>query len=219
MHVSRLEGCNVSKMALSDRFPAFPYGMESTSNRGELLHLIAIAVPFNLCKIGRMLSVAPLTSSDIAEIVAAFVVFGWGGKDRAQYEGYLLEQDAGVRDVLVARTENDFAGYVTWRSDYPPFRDSNIPEVHDLNVLPQDRRKHIGTRLMDEAERLISPRSPVVGIGVGLHSDYGAAQRFYVWPGYVPDARGITSHGTRVGYGDVVSADDDLVLWLIRNLS
>ena len=49
-----------------------------------------------------MLSVAPLTSSDIAEIVAAFAVFGWGGKDRAQYEGYLLEQNAGVRERRVA---------------------------------------------------------------------------------------------------------------------
>jgi ribosomal protein S18 acetylase RimI-like enzyme len=162
--------------------------------------LIAIAVPFSLCKIGDMLSVAPLTSSDIAEIVAAFVVFGWGGKDRAQYEGYLLEQGAGVRDVLVARSENTFVGYVTvkWWSDYPPFRNSNIPEVQDLNVLPQHRRKRIGTRLTDEAERLISPRSPIVGIGVGLHSDYGAAQRLYVLRGYVPDARGITSHGKQV---------------------
>jgi ribosomal protein S18 acetylase RimI-like enzyme len=168
-----------------------------------------------------MLSVAPLTSSDIAEIVAAFAALGWGGKDRAQYEDYLRQQDVGVRDVLIARTENTFAGYVTvnWRPEYPPFRDSNIPEIQDLNVLPQYRRKHIGTRLMDEAERLISTRSLVAGIGVGLHSDYGPAQRLYVLRGYVPDARGITVHGKRVGYGDVVPADDDLVLWLTRNLT
>jgi ribosomal protein S18 acetylase RimI-like enzyme len=168
-----------------------------------------------------MLSVTPLNSSDIAEIVAAFAVFGWGGKDRAQYEGYLSEQDAGVRDVLIARTESTFAGYVTvkWRPEYPPFRDSSIPEIQDLNVLPQYRRKHIGMRLMDEAERLISTRSPVAGIAVALHSDYGAAQRLYVLRGYVPDARGITSHEKRAGYGDVVPVDDDLVLWLTRDLS
>jgi GNAT superfamily N-acetyltransferase len=168
-----------------------------------------------------MLSIAPLISSDIAEIVAAFAVFGSGGKDRARYEGYLREQDAGVRDVLVARTENIFAGYVTvkWWPEYPPFRDSNIPEVQDLNVLPQYRRKHIGARLMDEAERRISTRSPIGGIGVALHSDYGAAQRFYVLRGYVPDARGITSHDKRVGYGDVAPVDDDLVLWLTKDLS
>jgi GNAT superfamily N-acetyltransferase len=168
-----------------------------------------------------MLSVEPLQSSDIAEIVAAFAVLGCGGKDRTQYEGYLREQGAGVRDVLIARTENTFAGYVTikWRPAYPSFRDGNIPEVQDLNVLPRYRRQHIGTRLMDEAERLISTRSSIVGIAVGLHFDYGAAQRLYVLRGYVPDARGITSHEKRVDYGDVVPVDDDLVLWLTRDLS
>jgi GNAT superfamily N-acetyltransferase len=167
-----------------------------------------------------MLSVAPLTSSDIAEIVAAFAALGWGGKDRAQYEDYLRQQDVGVRDVLIARAESTFAGYVTinWQPKYPPFRDSSIPEIQDLNVLPQYRRKRIGSRLMEEAERLVAARGPIAGIGVGLHADYGAAQRLYVLRGYVPDARGITSHGSRIGYGDVVSADDDLVLWLTRNL-
>src|SRR5258708_7441223 len=154
-----------------------------------------------------MLSVSPLASADIAEIVAAFAAHGWAGKDRAQYEGYLLEQNGGARDVLIARIDNTFAGYITvnWRSKYPPFRDSNIPEVQDLNVLPQHRRKHIGTRLMDEAERLIVARSLIAGIGVGLHSDYGPAQRLYVLRGYVPDARGVTSHEKRVCYGDIVS--------------
>jgi GNAT superfamily N-acetyltransferase len=168
-----------------------------------------------------MLSVARLTSADITEIVAAFAVFGWSGKDHAQYAGYLREQEAGVRDVLIARIENTFVGYVTvkWRPEYPPFRDSNIPEIKDLNVLPQHRRKHIGARLMDEAERLISTRSPIGGISVALHSDYGAAQRFYVLRGYVPDARGITSHEKRVGYGDDVPVDDDLVLWLTKDLT
>jgi hypothetical protein len=53
-----------------------------------------------------MLSLAPLHCSDIEGIVAAFAGFGWGGKDRAQYEGYLREQELGVRDVLVARTSH-----------------------------------------------------------------------------------------------------------------
>jgi ribosomal protein S18 acetylase RimI-like enzyme len=167
-----------------------------------------------------MLSVLALTSADVAEVVAAFAGLGWTSKDRAQYEGYLREQNGGVRDILIARVDNTFAGYITvnWRSKYPPFRDSNIPEVQDLNVLPQYRRKHIGTHLMDEAERLISARSLIAGVGVGLHSDYGPAQRLYALRGYVPDARGVTSHEKRVCYGDVVSVDDDLVLWLIRKL-
>ena len=72
---------------------------------------------------------------------------------------------------------------------------------------------------MDEAERLIAERSRICGIGVGLHHDYGAAQRLYALRGYVPDARGITSHGRRVNWGDEAKVDDDLVLWLTKPLS
>ena len=40
--------------------------------------------------------------------------------------------------------------------------------------------------------REVARRSGVVGIGVGLHPGYNAAQRLYVKRGYIPDARGIT---------------------------
>jgi ribosomal protein S18 acetylase RimI-like enzyme len=126
-----------------------------------------------------------------------------------------------VRDVLVARSNGVFCGYVTvyWKPEYPPFREEGIPEVQDFNVLPEFRRLGIGSRLMDEAERLAFMRSPVVGIGFGLHHDYGAAQRLYVRRGYVPDALGITSHGRRVNWGDEVKVDDDLVLFLMKSKS
>ena len=40
--------------------------------------------------------------------------------------------------VLVARTGEQLHGYlkVVWRPDYPPFRSRNIPEIQDLNVVP-----------------------------------------------------------------------------------
>ncbi len=168
-----------------------------------------------------MLTIAPLEASDIDEVVAAFRALGWGGKDRAQYERYLREQADGLRPVRVARWDGVFAGYVTllWRSPYEPFAHENIPEVQDFNVLPAFRRRHIGTALMDEVERLIAARSTIAGIGVGLHRDYGAAQRLYVLRGYVPDARGIASHGRRVDWSDTVPVDDDLVLYLTKRLA
>ncbi len=43
------------------------------------------------------LVVRPLQSCDIAEVVVAFLALGWGGKDTAQFERYLAEQDAGMR--------------------------------------------------------------------------------------------------------------------------
>jgi hypothetical protein len=71
---------------------------------------------------------------------------------------------------------------------------------------------------MDEAEKLVMVRSRIAGIGVGFDPDYGAAQRLYVLRGYVPDANGGISHGTRVKWGDSVTVDDDLVLYLTKTL-
>jgi GNAT superfamily N-acetyltransferase len=167
-----------------------------------------------------MLSIAPLRHSDIVEIAGAFAALGWA-KPAVQYERYLQQQDAGEREVFVARWGGLFAGYVTvlWRSDYPPFAARDIPEVQDFNVLPDFRRRRIGTALMEVAERRILERSPVIGIGVGLYHDYGAAQRLYVLRGYVPDGLGITAHGRRLTWGDEAKVDDDLVLWLTRSVS
>ena len=167
-----------------------------------------------------MLSLAPLQASDIAEIAAAFAALGWN-KPASQYERYLQEQDAAARAVRVARRDGVFAGYVTvlWQAGYEPFAQAHIPEIQDFNVLPDFRRRRVGTALMDTAEVLIAARSPVAGLGVGLHHDYGAAQRLYVLRGYAPDARGITSHGRHVNWGDAAKIDDDLVLWLTKTLS
>ena len=107
-------------------------------------------------------------------------------------------------------------GYVTvkWRSDYPAFAECEIPEIQDFNVLPPFRRRGIGTLLLERAEALIAARSPVVGIGVGLTSDYGPAQRLYARRGYLPDGRGIAATHAAVAPGQVVRVDDDLVLYL-----
>ncbi|HEU5344575.1 MAG TPA: GNAT family N-acetyltransferase [Ktedonobacterales bacterium] len=165
------------------------------------------------------LSIRLLKAEDIQPIAATFAALGWD-KPATQYESYLEEQRRGERVALVAWQRDEFVGYVTivWASGYAPFRDAAIPEISDFNVLPHARRQGIGSRLMDEAERRIAERSPVAGIGVGLFSDYGAAQRLYVKRGYIPDGRGITAHERRVTWGDSVVVDDDLVLWFTKTL-
>ncbi len=165
-----------------------------------------------------MISITRLHSSEIAEVGMALAVLN---KSVEQYQQYFEEQVAGRRLVLIARWDHVVAGYVTvsWLPEYPPFRDAGVPEIQDFNVLPAFRRRAIGTKLMDEAERLILERSFVIGIGVGLHHDYGAAQRLYVKRGYVPDALGITSHGRRVNWGEEAKIDDDLVLWFTKTVS
>jgi GNAT superfamily N-acetyltransferase len=160
-----------------------------------------------------------LEAQDVIPIAAAFTAIGWN-KPASQYERYLSEQINGDRETLVAFAEDVFAGYlnVVWRPSYPPFRESGIPEIQDFNVLPQFRRKGVGSQLMERAERVASERSPIVGIGVGMTADYGAAQRLYVLRGYVPDGRGLVSHNRFPAYGEMVPVDDDLVLHFTKRI-
>jgi GNAT superfamily N-acetyltransferase len=160
-----------------------------------------------------------LSADDVPIIAAAFAAIGWN-KPASQYERYLTEQDCGERVVLVAVCEGVFVGYVTvvWCSGYPPFRDAAIPEIADFNVLPRFRRRGIGSRLLDEAERYIAERSPAAGIGVGLFADYGAAQRLYVRRGYLPDGCGLFAHDHHVAEGETVIVDNDLGLNLTKAL-
>ncbi len=167
------------------------------------------------------LTLRPLQSEDIAEVVAAFAALDWGGKTEAQFERYLAEHEAGTRVTRFAFVGGAFAGYlnVLWQSGYPPFGDALIPEINDFNVLPTVRRRGIGTALMDEAERVIAARFAVAGVGVGMTADYGAAQRLYVRRGYVPDGRGLMTLERPVVYGESVPVDDGLVLYFTKQLA
>lgn len=168
----------------------------------------------------KKISIRELAESDCVTIAEAFTAQGWD-KPASQYLRYWQESLENKRLVLVAEYEGEFAGYVTvvWESNYPPFHAANIPEIVDFNVLIKFRRLHIGTALMDEAEKRISARSAVAGIGVCLHTDYGPAQVLYARRGYVPDGRGVFYHGKYPQYWDQVTIDDDLCLYLTRRVA
>ena len=164
--------------------------------------------------------IRPLESKDIPEIAGAFLELGWN-KPASQYERYFAQQEVGVRDVYVAYVEGQFAGYLTicWESSYRPFFIKSIPEIVDFNVLPQFRRMGIGTQLMDRAEREIAKISSIAGIGVGMTSDYGPAQKLYILRGYVPDGLGLHWRDHHVHYHEDVVVDDDLALYLTKELT
>lgn len=166
-----------------------------------------------------MTEIRELRQEDILKIVQSFKEIGWN-KPASQYERYFKEQAAGKRQVFVAFEDDKFAGYLTvvFKSNYPPFAEKHIPEINDFNVLPEFRRRKIGTKLMDKAEEFISRKSEIAGIGVGLHEDYGAAQRLYVLRGYVPDGRGIVWQNRAPKYGEKVTVDDDLNLYFTKIL-
>lgn len=160
-----------------------------------------------------------LESRDIPQIAKAFQQLGWN-KPASQYKHYLMEQEMEFRDVYVAFIEKQFAGYLTicWTSTYEPFRKDRIPEIVDFNILPEFRRRGIGTKLMDKAETGIAKVSAIAGIGVGMTPDYGAAQRLYVLRGYVPDGRGLHYRGNHTQYGEEIIVDDSLALYLTKEL-
>jgi ribosomal protein S18 acetylase RimI-like enzyme len=158
-----------------------------------------------------------MDESDPETISAAFTAIGWD-KPPAIYQRYLAEQEEGRRLAFAAEWRGEFAGYVTllWVSHYRPFAEREIPEISDLNVLPYHRRQGIGNALLDQAESAASARSRLVGLGVGLYADYGAAQRIYVRRGYLPDGRGVMYRNQPVEPGATIPIDDDATLMLTR---
>lgn len=161
-----------------------------------------------------------LQQDDTPLIVSAFEEIGWN-KPASLFEKYLEEQEKQQRCIWVGFKDGVFLGYVTlkWVSEYASFKQQGIPEISDLNVLPQFRQQGIGSKLLDRAEVEAVKKSPVVGIGVGLFADYGDAQKLYVKRGYRPDGLGVTSHYQPISWGDRVLIDDDLVLWFRKELS
>ncbi|MGI4852042.1 MAG: GNAT family N-acetyltransferase [Janthinobacterium lividum] len=164
-----------------------------------------------------------LKESYIDLIVSNFALHNWP-KPRSIFEKYLEEQEQGRRLIWLAYQNDNgsqsLTGYVTltWHSLYPIFQQAGIPEIMDLNVLPPYRGQGIGSKLLQTAEDCACQKVDEVGIGVGLYSGYGAAQRLYIARGYQSNGQGITYNYQTVNYGDKAPLDDDLILWLTKRL-
>lgn len=161
-----------------------------------------------------------LEENDIDEIASAFKTIGWN-KPKSIYENYFKEQSDNMRSVVVAKENGKFCGYVTikWKSDYDSFVQQSIPEISDLNVLPNYRNHGIGTALINACEVMTKKRGyKNIGLGVGMTADYGNAQRLYVHLGYIPDGRGLHYKYTPLNHNDKTIIDDDLVLFMTKSL-
>lgn len=166
------------------------------------------------------ISLEILTNDAVSQIVEAFKKSDWTTKPTSLFEQYLMEQNEGKQLVWLAYFDSSFAGYVTlkWHSDYQYFIENKIPEICDLNVLPQFIRKGIAAQLISQCEKEVFKKTKVIGIGVGLYADYGSAQIMYIKHGYVPDGKGITYNCQPVPAGNEVKLDDDLILWMTKEL-
>lgn len=115
-------------------------------------------------------------------------------KPLSLFKDYFNEQGLGKREVYIALDDGRIVAYATlvWESPYPPFAKKKIPEIKDLNVVVEYRRKGCGTRLIEHIEkRLRTLGHNIVGIGVGVTADYDAARNLYPKLGYIPDGLGV----------------------------
>ena len=85
-------------------------------------------------------------------------------------------------------------------------------------MLVKFRRRGLGHIMMNVCEQLAATRCDRICLGVGLYRDYGTAQRMYVKRGYVPDGSGVWYGDENIEPGRDVCNDDDLVLFLSKNL-
>ena len=103
----------------------------------------------------RNVTIRPLEEEDCAALARAFAAQGWH-KPEEQYRRYFAEQQAGLRQVLVALWQGELAGYLTLlpQAGAGPFAGKPWPEIADFNVLGKFQRRGIGSKLMDAAEGL-----------------------------------------------------------------
>ncbi len=144
---------------------------------------------------------------------------GWNS-DIRKYEMRLADQKSGKSVSLTAEYLGSPAGYI---NVYPDARNGafggkGYPEIVDFGVLEKYRKMGIGNRLMEVAEKIAGEYADMVYLGVGLHSGYGSAQRMYVKRGYIPDGSGVWYNDAVCGqYADCCN-NDDLVLYLSKQL-
>ena len=132
----------------------------------------------------------------------------------------IANQEKQECSALLALYDDEPAGYVFvyYRCRWGGLANCELPGVVDLFVFEKYRRKKIATLLMDIAERIAKEFSDKVYLDVCLNSEYGAAQRFYIMRGYVPDGKGLYYQEKVCEVNAVCKNDDELTLCLVKEL-
>lgn len=167
------------------------------------------------------LSIEVLTLSEVEGFFALIDALAFS-HHRDYYERCFERQKLGELLIILARAENVLCGYtlLNWQPKYPYFKKCGLPEIQDLNVLRQFRRRGVGEALIQYCENLASDRGhEEMGIGVGLDSSFGAAQRLYARLGYIPDGTGVTYDRKQVAAGEFRPIDENLCLMMTKKLA
>ena len=166
------------------------------------------------------LQIQHIQPGQVDEVTELFTHHVYEG-NRDQAITHLAGHREGEADTLIAYAGGSLAGFLTirWHSNYPGFRDQNIPLIQQIEVFPQFQRRGIASQLMEHAERLIATRARQAGICVGLFDAYGPAQRLYARRGYVPDGQGACQDHRPLKYGETVTITHDLLIWMTKELA
>lgn len=165
-------------------------------------------------------TIRDIEMADIEALTAAEQAQGWHWANTEKTASRLPARDAGECVVMVCEYDGEPAGYVSlyWNAEWGAYKNMNIPEIVDFNVLIKYRRRGLGHIMMNVCEQLAATHSDRICLGVGLYRDYGTAQRMYVKRGYVPDGSGVWYDSENIEPGKDVCNDDDLVLFLSKDL-
>jgi len=152
------------------------------------------------------------------DIPALYTLYDKIGKKDDGYFEACFEKDCLI--LIISKEETDIGfGILNFEPKYSLYQKLEIPEIQDLNIIPDARQQGAATALLEAFENIVRDQGiECVGISVGLTKDYGAAQRLYIKQGYVPDGYGITYDREGVTAGVSYPADDDLALMLIKDL-
>jgi len=143
-------------------------------------------------------------------------------KDNSYFQRCLEEQAAGTREIFLIFEGEKIAGYCQYQRNpqYQPFRSVGMPEIQDVYVDPDRRMIGLGSDLIRYCcKKAMSEGKVLIGIGVGLTSNYGKAQRLYVKMGFEPDGGGVVYDRKTVSFGQLCPVDDELCLMMIKKLS
>lgn len=123
--------------------------------------------------------------------------------------------------ILLASSDGQYVGFtiLNFTPKYALYKRLDIPEIQDLNVIPDARQKGIATTIVNKCEEMAEAAGKTqIGISVPLNASYGPAQRLYIKLGYMPDGNGITYDREPVQGEQRYPADDDLCLMMLKDL-
>lgn len=166
------------------------------------------------------LSIGQVLHADIDRLWRLIRALGYE-KDTNYFEHCFERQELGELLLLIASVGPKDVGYcvMNWAPKYGYFKVHNLPEIQDLNVLKDYREQGIGRRIIEYCEGLARDKGCAeIGIGVGLDSSYGAAQRLYIKMGYIPDGQGVSYDRKQLTHGEFKPVDDNLCLMMVKRL-